>query len=108
MCLLGQRELIENGKDPTCLSPTETIKAFQSTLSDYRVRPEDHNQVLWIRLRNALLDDYQRTSSKASRSYPRKKKRRRIGVPKILQATEQQINTAKELKKQRKEFRLTA
>lgn len=108
MCLLGQRELAENGEEPTYLSPAKTIKAFQSTLSDYRVRPEDHKQSLWGRLRNALLDDYQRTGSKTSRSYPRKKKRHRIGAPKILQATKQQIDAAKELKKQHKEFRLTA
>ena len=108
MCLLGQRELIGNGEEPAKLSPAATIKAFQGTLNDYRVRPEDHEESLWARLCSALLDDYQRTSSKTSRSYPRKKKRDRIGAPKILQATNQQINAAKELKKQRTELRLTA
>lgn len=108
MCLLGQRELTENGEEPAKLSPAATIKAFQGTLNDYRVRPENHEESLWMRLRNALLDDYQRTSSKTSRSYPRKKKRERIRAPKITRATKQQVNAAKELKKQKTELRLTA
>lgn len=108
MCLLGQRELIENGEEPTKLSPAATITAFQGTLNDYRVRPEGQEESLWVRLRSALLDKYRRTRSKMSRNYPRKKKRDRIGAPKILQATNQQINAAKELKKHTQELRLTA
>ncbi len=108
ICLLGQRELVENGDAPTRLSPAATIRAFQSTLRDYRVRPEHHQDSLWVRLRGALLDDYQRKRSKTSRNYPRKKARERIGAPKITQATRQQINAAKELREQELEFRLTA
>jgi hypothetical protein len=108
ICLLGQRELLEAGDDPTKLSPAATINAFQSTIIHYRVRPENPADNLWTKLRNALLDDYHRTSSKTSRNYPRKKKRERIGAPKITQATKQQTNAATELKKQNREFQLTA
>jgi hypothetical protein len=73
LCLLGQRELVENGEDPTWLSAAATIRAFQSTLREYRVRPESREESLWERLRIAMLDDYQRNSSKTSRDYPRKK-----------------------------------
>lgn len=108
VCLLGERELAESGHDPASLSAATAIRAFQSTLSDYRVRPENREESLWSKLQNALLDDYQRTSSKTSRNYPRKKKRERIGAPKIKRATKQQINAAQELKQQQLELRLPA
>lgn len=108
ICLLGQRELIKAGDDPTKLSPAATIQAFQGTVTHHRVRPENLEDTLWAKLRNALLDEYHRTSPKTSRDYPRKKKRDRIGAPKITDATKQQINAAKELKKQDHEFRLAA
>jgi len=108
ICLLGQRELLANGDDPARSSPAAAIKAFRDTLVHYRVRPEEYGDILWVKLRNALLDEYQRTSSKTSRSYPRKKKRKRIGAPEVTKATKQQINAAKELKKRKPELRLTA
>jgi hypothetical protein len=108
MCLMGQNELTATGCDPTTLSPAAAIKAVQDTLTHYRVRPESMEETLWSRLRNACLDDYQRTGSKTSRNYPRQKKRKCIGAPKITNATKQQIATAHELKNQRQEFRLTA
>lgn len=108
VCLLGQRELLENGEDPSRLSSASAISAFQSTLREYRVRPESPEQSLWSLLRLALLDDYQRSSSKTSRNYPRKKKRERIGAPTIANANKQQINAAKELKHQQQEFWLPA
>jgi hypothetical protein len=108
MCLLGQHELTVARRDPTMLSPAATIKAVQDTLTHYRVRPENMEDTLWARLRNAHLDDYRRTGPKTSRNYPRKKKRKRIGAPQITDATKQQIATATRLKNQRHEFRLTA
>lgn len=108
VCFLGQRELAENGEDPAWLSAAATIKAFQSTLREYRVRPESHEDSLWAKLRIAVLDDYQRASSKTSRNYPRKKKRRAISAPKITRASKQQITAAKELKQNQPEFRLSA
>ena len=108
VCLLGQRELAESGQDPARLSPAAAIQAFQSTLRDYRVRPESREESLWSQLQTALLDDYERSSSKTSRNYPRKKKRERIGTPKITKATRQQINATKQLKRQQQEIRLPA
>jgi hypothetical protein len=108
VCLLGQRELVENGTDPTWLSAASTIKAFQGTIREYRVRPETIEESLWMKLRVAVLDDYKRTSSKTSRNYPRKKQRHAIGPPIITQASQQQITAAERLKRQQREFRLTA
>jgi hypothetical protein len=107
ICLLGQRELAAGGNDPTWLSAAATIKAFQRTLRQYRVRPESCELNLWDSLRIALLDGYQRRA-KTSRNYPRKKKRHAIGAPTIARASKQQVNTAKELKHKQHELRLTA
>ena len=108
VCLLGERELVNRGEDPARLSPVAAIAAFQITLRDWRVRPESHEESLWSRLEIALLDNYERTASKTSRNYPRKKKRERIGCPKITAANKQQINAAKELKHEQHEIRLPA
>jgi len=108
VCLLGERELAESGKDPARLSPASAIKAFQTTLHDWRVRPETHEESLWSQLQIALLDNYERSSSKRSRNYPRKKQREHIGRPTITRATKQQIKSAKGLRRQQHEFRLPA
>ena len=108
VCLLGARELSQSGQDPTRLSPAAAISAVQSTLRDWRVRPETAAELLWSQLKKALLDDYQRTSSKTSRNYPRKKKREPIGTPQITKASKQQILAAKKLKTQKHEIRFAA
>ena len=108
VCLSGERELVESGQDPTRLSPAAAIAAVQMALRDWRVIPETPEETLWCQLENALLDDYQRVTNKTSRNYPRKKKRERIGRPKITVANKQQINAAKELKQQQQELRLPA
>jgi hypothetical protein len=108
ICLLAQRELATAGRDPRRLSAAAAIKAVRSTMRDYRVCPEYPEEVLWVMLRGALLDDYKRRSSKTARDYPRKKGRQRTGVPKILTATRAQIIAARELKAKKVEIQLTA
>lgn len=108
VCLLGQRELAESGKDPKRLSASMAIKAFQRTLHEYRGRPESREESLWEQLRLAVLDDYQRQGCKTSRNYPRKKKRHAIGAPQITLASKSQINAAQELKQQRQQNWLPA
>jgi hypothetical protein len=108
VCLLAQRELVQTGHDPCQLSPVAAIKAIQQVMYHYRNRPEHPAETLWAMLRCALRDDYQRTSLKTARNYPRKKKRERIGVPKVTVASRSQIAAAHELKTERLDFRLTA
>lgn len=108
VCLLGQRELAASKNDATSLSPAAAIKAWQTTLRDWRVRPDADDERLWNMLRVAVLDDYARASSKTSRNYPRKKKRERIGRPKIQNATKQQIEAAQQLMQNQGDFRLPA
>ena len=108
ICLLGQRELVRAGEDPSQLSAAAAIKAVQTTLRDYRVRPESPDEILYSMLALALLDGYERSSSKTSRDYPRKKKRKRIASPEITRALKQQINAAKEVKTIQAKIRLAA
>ena len=77
-------------------------------MRDYRVRPESREENLWSRLQEALMDDCERSSSKTSRNYPRKKVRERVVAPKVAKATKLQINTAEELKEKEREIRLSA
>ena len=60
------------GETPWQLSPDDAIKAVQATMRNYRVRPESFDETLYTMLANALLDGYERTSSKTSRDYPQK------------------------------------
>jgi len=108
VCLLAQRELVQAGHDPCQLSPVAAIKAIQQVMYHYRNRPDHPDETLWAMLRCALRDDYLRTSSKTARNYPRKKKRERIGVPKVTAASRLQIAAAHELKTKRLDFQLTA
>lgn len=108
VCVVGQRELAAAGAEPARLSAAAVIRAFQSTLRDYRLRPLRSDETLWAKLRAALRDDYRRTSSKTSRNYPRKKQRHATGAPNILHATKQQTKLTKELASQQPNLRLTA
>ena len=108
ICLLGQRELVRAGEVPSRLSAAGAIKAVQATMRDYRVRPESPDETLYSMLANALLDGYDRTSSKTSRDYPRKKQRERIATPNITHAPKQQINAAKEVKTMQTKIRSAA
>ena len=74
----------------------------------YRTRPEDASETLGSMFRQALLDDYERHSSKTARNYPRRKQRERTGVPKMITASKAQIAAAHEVKAKQSEFRLTA
>jgi hypothetical protein len=108
ICLLGQRELAASGTPPNDLSPAAAIHAFQATLRDWHVRPDTPEESLWNLLREAVRDNYIRHSSKTSRNYPRKKKRRKMGHPEIRVATKKQIRAAKQLTQNRGHFRLAA
>lgn len=108
VCLLAQREIADSGGPPCRLSPGGAIKAIQEVMCHYRNRPDELTESLMWMLRNALQDDYQRTSSKTARPYPRKRKRERTGVPKVARASKSQINVAKEFRAKGLQLRLTA
>ena len=107
ICRLGKRELRASGQEPARLSPAAALHAFQRTLREYRVRPDAPAETLWVQLRLARLDDYQRHAAKTSRAYPRKKHRPPIGIPQITLASDHQIAQAAALQG-KEEFRLAA
>jgi len=107
-CLLGRRELMQNGEDPKRLSAAKVLRAVRTTMREYRCRPESAEETLSAMLCKAVLDDYDRSSSKASRDYPVKKKKSATGPPRIKSATRTQIAAAKEIRESNKDFRLTA
>lgn len=108
VCLLAQREIANSGGDPCQLSPAGAIKAIQKAMCNYRNRPDDRTESLGWMFRNALLDDYRRTSSKTARAYPQKRTRERTGVPTITSASKPQIAAAKQFKAKERQFRLSA
>lgn len=108
VCLLAQREIAHSGGDPCRLSPAGAIKAIQEVMCHYRNRPDEPTESLGWMLRNALQDNYQRTSSKTARAYPTKRKRERTGVPNVARASKSQINVAKEFRAKRPQLRLPA
>ena len=87
--------------------PLERL-SFASVLSAFREMARDYLHVvnpgrtLRILLRQSLIDTYTRTRPKGNREYPCKKKRKPPGPPNIQEATKQQRDHAKRLKKKKK------
>ena len=86
--------------------PLERL-SFASVLSAFREMARDYLHVvnpgrtLRILLRQSLIDTYTRTRPKGNREYPCKKKRKPPGPPNIQEATKQQRDHAKRLKKKK-------
>ncbi len=75
-------------------------------MRNYRNAP-DQDEDLTSLLAAAVIDSYHRCN-KSSRAYPKKKKERPAGKPKIVYATKNQIQCAQQIKRQQLEIRLTA
>lgn len=96
MALYALRELRQKGIDPNRLSFAKLIRAFQRIIRDY-LHPVEQKKKLCDLLREAVIDEYQRSNSKTSRDYPRKKKESPPGAPNIQVATKTQMQLAKAL-----------
>lgn len=81
---------------PGRLSVAKTLRAFRRMLRDY-LHPCERSSHLRDRLRTALIDNYRR-KNKASRDYPRKKQEAPPGPPRILKASQTQIQRAQALR----------
>lgn len=91
----GKKCLQDQQLSPHRLSPVKVIRAFYATTTALAIRAVDAPLLVKL-LRNAILaDESNRTRPKSSRTYPRKKKHKRCGKPKILQATITQKRNAK-------------
>jgi IS4 transposase len=96
LSLLGAQAVVARGKKPLSLSIALALRKVRQAISG-RMRPGSNLQ---NHLAKALKDNYNRTSSKAARDYPQKKKDPPTGAPKISSASIQQVQHAKELQNQ--------
>lgn len=87
--------------DPLRLSVAGMLRAYRRSLREYKSRP-DFGEDLYCLLSVALRDNYQRTSHKTSRDYPRKKQDTAAGPPQIIPASKSQIRNAQQIKQQLK------
>lgn len=97
MCLYGTAQHIANGIPPRRRSVANLLHAFRLSMEQSK-SVADEGEDLFRLISVALKDEYQRSSSKASRNHPRKKTKRAIGKPTILNATKAQQTTAKNIK----------
>lgn len=90
----GKQTLIEHGLSPNEISPVKVLSAFHKVVEQIR-RVATPMSKFKDELAQAILEDEtERTSSKASRNFPRKKKHKRCGVPAICDPTPQQRKRA--------------
>jgi hypothetical protein len=100
--LLGLTKLLDAGEDLGRLSVAGILRAVRRTMHEYKSKP-DAGEDLWSLLRISVIDSYERTS-KASRDYPRKKKKQPpVGTPEILDATAKQVKLARQIKEELKD-----
>lgn len=86
--------LVENGLSPHEISPVKVLKAFKKVV-EMIGRVATPVSMFRRELAKAVLkDESARKTSKASRGFPRKKKKRRCGVPTIKNPTPQQRKRA--------------
>ena len=81
-----KQQLLQNNAIPKKLSFANSLRAVRRSLQHLRDRPE-HIPDFETMLREALVDDYQRTASKAARYRPDKKDKPSCGMPKVSRAT---------------------
>lgn len=105
MLLHAQVQFRDQGVPAKRISVAGVLRAYRGSLKEYKSHP-DPGESLSEMVAKAVIDGYERTN-KSSREYPRKKKAKAIGAPKIEDATKEQIKAAKEVRGQH-QLRLTA
>lgn len=94
---LGSQTIAGEGLPPDRLSPVKVMRAFADTIYAIHVNGSAIELLSDLLTRAQLTDESRRTSSKTSRRYPRKKKRRKCGAPHLKQATTLQKQLARKL-----------
>lgn len=97
MALYALYELRQLGISPSRLSFAKLLRAFRRILRDY-LHPVQQGHKLRDLLRTAVIDEYERSSDKASRDYPRKKHEHPPKPPNIINATKAQCQRAQRIK----------
>jgi Transposase DDE domain len=104
--LMTALRLIGQGIDPLAMSVARARDAVRQALRDKR--PRRGPRGLDAALRAAVKDDYVRHTSKAARDYPRKKREKPPGPPRIQAATGAEVKRARRLPPPEIPFRWTA
>lgn len=99
MMLYSVDEMVHRDIDLKHLSTARVLLAFQQTARDY-LHPVEHDATLDDKISQALKDTYKRSTSKESRNYPRRRKRKSPGIPAIVIANPSQRRLAKQIRKQ--------
>lgn len=94
--LLTVQSLIRDGKDPRALSVAKARDTVRRAMRRAGNR-QPHGSDLHAGLRRATQDSYRRHGSKTARNYPRKKREKPPGPPKIKPATSREIERAMRL-----------
>jgi Transposase DDE domain len=98
MMLHAQVILMGKGVPPKRISVAGVLLGYRSSLRQFKSAP-DPGESLAEMVGKAVIDSYERTN-KSSRDYPRKKQEQAAGAPKVRNATNAQINAAKEVRDQ--------
>lgn len=98
MCLYATAVHVAAGIEPRKRSVANVLRAFRRPMQEYKSTPDEGEDMDSL-VAKAIKDNYQRKSSKAGRDHPRKKKKRRLGEPKITLATAEQRKAVRQLKK---------
>lgn len=94
--LMTVRRVVDAGYDPSEASPAQARTLVRRVLR--HERPSHRTRRALSRLlADCRQDRYDRKAAKASRDYPRKKRHKPPGPPKIKSPTEEQMQTAKRL-----------
>jgi hypothetical protein len=93
--LMTISRLVPRGVDPLAFSVAKARDAVRHALRD--TRPRRGPRSLEAALSVATKDTYRRHGSKAARNYPRKKREKPPGPPKIRSATEAEVKKARKL-----------
>jgi hypothetical protein len=91
---LGKQTLHEQGVPLQRLSPVKIIRAFTAVLRQIVASGLSTPLLTDLLAASLLSDESARTTSKRSRHYPRKKKRKRCGAPHLKSPTKLQRRTA--------------
>ncbi len=105
MGLHSHARLVRRGVPPHRISFAGVLRAYRRPMREYKSRPDPGQRLTEI-IDLAIIDHYQR-KNKTSRDYPRKKQEQASGRPKIIKASQTQVQLAQKLKNE-KRLRLTA
>ncbi len=98
MALHAEVQLADAGVPACRMSVAKILGAYRKSMREYK-SPHDPGESLRELVSRAVIDPYKR-ANKSSRDYPRKKHGHAIGAPEIRDATEDQIEIAREIRDQ--------